>query len=74
MNGYDQKIIKYMVENNYDVIPDNESVKKQMRSEYTNDNNNDINGLTAVIKKLVKIRHLHDEDLNNIVWNSLNAY
>ena len=33
-----------------------------------NDDNNDINRLIAVMKKCLKTPHLHDEDLNNIVW------
>ena len=33
-----------------------------------NNDNNDIDELIAVMKNRVKIPHLHDGDLNNIVW------
>ena len=40
-----------MVDNNFDDIPDGERIKEQMKSEYTNDDNNGINGLIVVMKK-----------------------
>ena len=63
-----KQIIKYMVDNNCDVIPDKENVKQQMRSKYIDNNNNDINGICVLMKKWVRIPHFHDEDLNIIVW------
>ena len=42
-----------------------------MKLEYIDDDNNDINGIIALMNKLVRILHLHDKDLNDIVWGSI---
>ena len=57
-----------MVETNDNIIPDKETIKTRIITEYQREKKSDINGIVLVMKKRVKVPHLHDEDLIHIVW------
>ena len=63
-----KRIVKYMMEENNNVIPDKDAIKERLGKKYENDDTNDIYNIMLIMKKRVITPHLDDDELQSIVW------
>ena len=63
-----KRIVKYMMEENNNVIPDKDAIKERLGQKYENDDTNDIYNIMLIMKKRVITPHLDDDELQSIVW------